>query len=83
MTSFPSRDAAQAAADERNRALGDADHRWIVHHADGERWELARVGGAGLPGRAGGLHEERGPERAPSDDPRPFIQRLIPPFGPN
>jgi hypothetical protein len=81
-----SRDAAQACAEELNRALEPgAEHRWIVHHAGAGRWEVARVSASSLPGPVDGnaRREGRGPERSDPPDPRSTLQRLIPPYGPN
>jgi hypothetical protein len=78
--------AAQARAEERNRALPpDAEHRWIAHHAGAGRWEVARVSATGMPGPVGenAPREGRGEERADPPDPRSTLQRLIPPYGPN
>lgn len=84
-TGFSTREHAQERADALNRETPDgADHRWLVHQADGERWEVVRVTVAGARfGREGrDAVGGRGPEREAPDDPRPTITRLIPPYGP-
>ena len=84
-----SQDEARARAEELNRALPDgADHHWIAHHAGGEAWQVVRMSALGMRFSGSERHEttQARPERegfeAPAD-PRPTINRLIPPFGPN
>jgi hypothetical protein len=77
---------AQARAAELNRELPDgADHHWIAHHTGGENWRVARVSVRGMRFAGEERHtttESRPQPEAPTDT-RPFITRLIPPFGPN
>lgn len=84
-TGFTTREQAQTRADALNRETPTgADHRWIVHHAGEQRWEVVRVTVAGARLGLGG-HDAvggRGPEREAPVDPRPTITRLVPPYGP-
>jgi hypothetical protein len=79
---------AQDRAAELNGELPNgADHHWIAHHADGEDWQVVRLGGTGMRFAGGDQHttaetrvDPAGPERQ-RQDPRPSITRAIPPYG--
>jgi hypothetical protein len=84
------REQAQTRAAQLNDELPDgADHHWIAHQADDQEWQVVRIGAVGIhftqgvrqttaqtSGDPAGLDRQR-------QDPRPWITRAIPPFGPN
>jgi hypothetical protein len=83
------REQAQAEAAERNRKLPNgADHHWMAHRVDEEDWQVVRLGGAGMRFASGDQHTVAQPREDPAglerqrQDPRPWISRTIPPYGP-
>jgi hypothetical protein len=84
------REQAQTRATQLNDDLPNgADHHWIAHHVDADEWRVVRMGAAGIHFSGGERHATVRPSDDPADldrqrqDPRPWITRAIPPFGPN
>ncbi len=84
------REQAQTRAAQLNDELPDgADQHWIVHQRADEDWQVVRMGAAGIHFSGGARHATAQPSNDPAgldrqrQDPRPWITRAIPPFGPN
>lgn len=84
------REQAQSRAAQLNDELTDgADHHWIAHHVGDEEWQVVRMGAAGIHFAGSERHATAQPSADPAgldrqrQDPRPWITRAIPPFGPN
>ena len=80
------REQAQARAHELNREAAEgADHHWIAHRADADDWQVMRIAAQGMRFASDERHEttETRPGREAPEDTRPFLNRLIPPYGPN
>jgi hypothetical protein len=78
---------AQARAAELNRELPNGtDHHWMAHCREGDEWQVVKLGGAGMRFTAGDQHTVAQPRQDPAgaerQDPRPWITRVIPPYGP-
>ena len=69
----------EADAERERRQRDDQQHTYIVREQPTGEWEVVQIG---IPRLSAHLVAERGePSEAP-EDPRPFLTRQIPPYGP-
>jgi hypothetical protein len=71
------REEAEAERDRLQR--DDHEHTYIVREQPVGAWEVVRMN---LPHRTWDVVAERGKPADVPEDPRPFITRQIPPYGP-
>jgi hypothetical protein len=71
------REAAEAERERLQR--DDPQHTYVVREQPVGQWEVVRTN---IPRPTSHIVAERGEPTDVPDDPRPFITRQIPPYGP-
>jgi len=69
----------EAEAERRRLLRGDHEHTYFVREQPSGEWEVVR---ANFPRPTSPVVAERGDPAEVHEDPRPFIVRQIPPYGP-
>jgi len=69
----------EAEAQRERLQRDDHEHTYFVREQPAGEWEVVR---ANLQRPTSNVAAERGEPAAPPEDPRPFLIRQIPPYGP-
>jgi hypothetical protein len=69
----------EAEAERKRLQRDDHEHTYVVREQSAGEWDVARMN---LQHRTSDVVAERGKPADVSEDPRPFIIRQIPPYGP-
>ena len=68
-----------AEAERQRLQDDDRQHTYIVREHPSGEWEVVQIG---IPRPSSNVVAERGEPTEAPDDPRPFLTRQIPPYGP-
>ena len=69
----------EADAERERRQRDDQRHTYIVREQPSGEWEVVQIG---IPRPSAHFVAERGEPADAPEDPRPFLTRQFPPYGP-